>query len=227
MKCVNGTVLSFSSVQNVFLNMKTNSIRQLKVSITAHLHKFVHDLDLYNVKKRNILLMGNNTFAKFDKNKPHRLISITYTNLYHLAIVTLTFDLWPSQISEFKNENQCCSSSHHGQNFVKSHENTLNSSIFIIFTMLFLFLSILTLTSDFQKINRLYLLVIVNMSAKFEEDTQNKLVSIKFTRSKFDGCTHRHLHWLTVPQNRYYIPFATHLHGKINNIGHTITLIKV
>ena len=62
-------------------------------------------------------------------------------------------------------------------------------------------MSIMTLTF----FNRVHPLVIVNMSAKFDEEAHNGLVSIVFTRSKCD--TH------TEPQQRYYIPSATHCVG--------------
>ena len=47
-------------------------------------------------------------------------------------------------------------------------------------------MSIVTLTFE---INRVHPLVTVNMSAKFDEEALNGLVSIVFTRSKRDGQT--------------------------------------
>ena len=41
-----------------------------------------------------------------------------------------------------------------------------------------------------SKINVLHPLVIVNMSATFDEEVHNSLVSVKFTRSKLDGWNH-------------------------------------
>ena len=53
-----------------------------------------------------------------------------------------------------------------------------------------------------------------NMSAKFDKETCNGVVSIVFTRST-DG-THGRTHTHTEPQQRYYIPSATRCAGIIN-----------
>ena len=81
----------------------------------------------------------------------------------------------------------------------KFDEEAHNGSVFIVFTSLFPYMSIVTS------------LVIVNMSAKFDEEEHYGSVFIVFTRSKRDGNTHAR----TEPQQRYYIPSATRCAGII------------
>ena len=60
----------------------------------------------------------------------------------------------------------------------KFDEEAQNSWVSIMFTSLFPYMSIMTLTS---KINRVHPLTMANMSAKFDEETHNGLVFIMFT----------------------------------------------
>ena len=137
----------------------------------------------------------------------------------------------------------------------KFDEETHNNLLSIMSTSLFPCMSIVTLTS---KINRVHPLTMANMSAKFDEEAHSGLVSIVFTSlfpymsivtlnfdlqnqqgssSCYSGqvcqvwwrCTlwfsfycvhkvkawrtHRHMDWQTEPQQRYYIPSATHCAG--------------
>ena len=55
-----------------------------------------------------------------------------------------------------------------------------NGFVSILFTNLFPYLSIVTLTSD-PKINRVHPLTMANMYTKFDEEAHNGLVSIFFT----------------------------------------------
>ena len=67
-----------------------------------------------------------------------------------------------------------------------------------------------------SKINRVHPLIMVNMSAKFDKEICNGLVSIVFTRSTH-GRTEPRTHGRTEPQQRYYIPTATRCAGIIIN----------
>ena len=78
----------------------------------------------------------------------------------------------------------------------KFDEEAHTGFVSIVFTSLFPYMSIVTLTSDLQ--NR-FILSQVNMSAKLDEEAYNGLVSIVFTRSKRDG--HMHTHTNTDGQN--------------------------
>ena len=60
----------------------------------------------------------------------------------------------------------------------------------------------------------------VNMSAKFDKEICNGLVSIVFTRSTH-GRTEPRTHGRTEPQQRYYIPTATRCAGIKNNCPKT------
>ena len=89
---------------------------------------------------------------------------------------------------------------------------TRNNLVSILFTSLFPYMSIVTLTFDLcvtSKINLVHPFVIVNMSVKFDKEAHNGLLSIVFKRSKHDGHTDRR----TEPQQRYYIPSATRCTG--------------
>ena len=61
-----------------------------------------------------------------------------------------------------------------------------------------------------SKINRVHPLIMVNMSAKFDKEICNGLVSIVFTRF-----SHGRKDARTEPQKRYYIPTATRCAGII------------
>ena len=61
----------------------------------------------------------------------------------------------------------------------KFNEEAHNGLVFIMFTSLFPYMSIVTLTFDL--INRVNPLTMANMSAKFYENKHNGLVSILFT----------------------------------------------
>ena len=86
----------------------------------------------------------------------------------------------------------------------KFDKETRNGVVYIVFTSLFPYMSIVTLTFDLwpQKSHRVHPLIMINMSAKFDKETRNGVVSIVFTRST----PYRR----TEPQQRYYIPTATH-----------------
>ena len=62
-----------------------------------------------------------------------------------------------------------------------------------------------------SKINRVHPLIMVNLSAKFDKETSNNLVSMVFTRSTDAGGQME-------PQQRYYIPIATLCAEIINTI---------
>ena len=65
-----------------------------------------------------------------------------------------------------------------------------NGLVSTVFTRLFPYMSIVTLTFDLtSKINRVHPLIILNMTAKLDEEAHNGLVSIVFTRSNRDGHT--------------------------------------
>ena len=76
-------------------------------------------------------------------------------------------------------------------------------------------MSIVTLTFNIKRIHHL---VMVNMSAKLDEEAHNGLVSIVFTRTTHRR-THTHTHTGTEPQQRYYIPTATRCAGIIKPIA--------
>ena len=65
----------------------------------------------------------------------------------------------------------------------KFDEETHNGLVSIVFTSLFPYMSIVTLTFDLtSKINRVHSFAMVNMSVKFDEEAHKGLVSIVFTR---------------------------------------------
>ena len=91
----------------------------------------------------------------------------------------------------------------------------------IVFTSLFPYMSIVTWTFDFwppKSIGFIHPLIMVNTSAKFDKETCNGVVSIVFTRS-MDGRTEGRTDTRTEPQQRYYIPTATHCAGKTSKLG--------
>ena len=62
----------------------------------------------------------------------------------------------------------------------KFDEEAHNGLVSIVFTSLFPYMSIVTLTLT-SKINRVHPLTMANMSGKFDEEAHNGLVSIVFT----------------------------------------------
>ena len=69
--------------------------------------------------------------------------------------------------------------------FAKFDEEAHNGLVFIVFTSLFPYMSVVTLNFDLwpvtSKINRVHPLTIANMSAKFYEEAHTSLVSSMFT----------------------------------------------
>ena len=69
--------------------------------------------------------------------------------------------------------------------FAKFDEEAHNDLVFIVFTSLFPYMSIVTLNFDLwpvtSKINRVHPLTIANMSEKFYEEAHTSLVSSMFT----------------------------------------------
>ena len=106
--------------------------------------------------------------------------------------------------------------------------NTPNSSISIVLTRLYPLLCIVALT--FQS-NRVHPLLMVNMSAKFDEDALNCLAS---SHSQGQGVTHRLTHRLMARRNHScdpisYIPSTTCCVGMIKRRGkneHLFTQIE-
>ena len=80
-----------------------------------------------------------------------------------------------------------------------------NSVDYIVFTSLFLYMSIVTLIFDLCDPQNQYGLS--SQSSTFDKETSNGVVSIVFTRSMIwmDG----HTEARTEPQQRFYIPTAT------------------
>ena len=129
-----------------------------------------------------------NMSAKFDQEAHNGLVAIVFTSLFpYMSIVTLTFDLWPPK----------------SIGFILSPWLTCLPSLIKKYTMVYFYcvhkvisiyvhcdLDLWPLTS---KINRVYPLIMVNMSAKFDKETWNGVVSIVFTRST-DGRTDAHTH---------------------------------
>ena len=66
-----------------------------------------------------------------------------------------------------------------------------------------------------SKINRVHPLVIVNMSAKFDEDVHNSLVAIPFTRIRRDTLTDAQTDGTTAA---LLYPLRNALHGDKNNL---------
>ena len=103
-----------------------------------------------------------------------------------MSMVTLTFDL----------QNQKGPSSHYGLHVCKVWwRSTQRFSFYRVHKLISIYVNCdLDLWPPSSKINRVHPLVIVNMSAKFDEEACNGSVSIVFTRSKSDGHTHGHTH---------------------------------
>ena len=82
------------------------------------------------------------------------------------------------------------------------YKNPLNGLISIVFTRLYLLLSIVTLIFDLQNQYGSFS-CLGDMSAKFNKDAHNGLVSIMFTRSKHNARTHVHTDGHTKLGQRY------------------------
>ena len=122
-----------------------------------------------------------NTSAKFDEEAHNGLVSIMFTSLFlYVLIVTLTFDLWsPKSIGSILSLWLTCLPS-----LMKKHITVKSLSCSQAYLCVNFDLDLWPLTS---KINRVHPLVIVNMSAKFDEDMHNNLVAIVFTRIRRDA----------------------------------------
>ena len=132
-----------------------------------------------------------NLSAKFDQEAHNGVVAIVFTSLFpYMSIVTLTFDLWPPKLIEF----------------ILLPWLTCLPSLIKKYTM-FSFYCVHKLISIYvhcdhdlwpltSKINRVHPLIMVNMSAKFDKETWNGVVSIVFTRST-DGRTDRRTHGTT------------------------------
>ena len=142
-----------------------------------------------------------NMSAKFDQEAHDGLVCIWFTAYFHtcslwpwpltsdlqnwvhpltrvkfpyLSIVTLTFDLWPSnRVHPLIMVNRSA----------KYDKEIHNGLVSILFTSLSPYMSIVTLTFDLKngKIIRVHPLIMVNMSAKFDQEICNGLVSFVFT----------------------------------------------
>ena len=128
------------------------------------------------IKRVHPLTMANMS-AKFDQETHNGLGAILFTSLFpYMSIVTLTFDLWVLQ-------NQKGPSSHHGSHFCQVWSRSTRwfrcyhvHKLISIYVNYDLDLWLLT-----SKINRVHPLTMVNMSAKFDREIHNGLVSIVFT----------------------------------------------
>ena len=150
-----------------------------KRSIPAH-PTFVNNLDLWPLtSKRNRVhpLIIVNMSAKFDRNAHNGWVSNAFTRfLSHKSMLTLTFDLWPPKsIGFILLPCLTCLQSL----TVKQTTFQSPSCSQCYFHIRQLWPWPLHLTS---KINRVHPLVIINMSAKFDEDAHNGSVSIVLTR---------------------------------------------
>ena len=140
-----------------------------------------------------------NMSAKFDGVAHSGLVSIMFTSLLPcVSIVTLTFNLWPPKsIAFILSLWLTCLPS-----LMKKHKRF---SLHLVHKLISIYMYVncdLALWPLTSKINRVHP---VNMSAKFDKEIHNGLVSIMFTRSKRDG----HTYGRTESQQRYYIPSAT------------------
>ena len=134
------------------------------------------------------LIIGN-MYAKFYQNTLNTLISIVFTRLFH---VTYTFDLWPPISIAFILTSWAITT----PNLVNIHSMILSlfcSQGYIHFRVLWPWtvplLCIVTLTCYLQ-IYRVHPIIIIDTSAKFDEDWYNSLVPIAFTISKHDKRNH-------------------------------------
>ena len=128
------------------------------------------DLQINRVQPLTMVNMS----AKFDKEIHNGLVSTLFTSLFpYMSIVTLTFDL----------QNQYGWSSHHGlyvcQVWSWSSQWFCHYGVHkLISIYVHCDLDLWPLTF---KINRVHPLTMVNMSAKFDKEIHNGLVSIVFT----------------------------------------------
>ena len=117
-----------------------------------------------------------NIFAKFDEEIHNNLVFIMFTSLSpYMSIVTLTFDLWPSQsIGFILSPWLTCLPS-----LIK---NRTRFSCYRVHKLISIYhicpLWPWPLTS---KINRVHSLTMANSSAKFDQEAHNSLVAIVFT----------------------------------------------
>ena len=119
-----------------------------------------------------------NMSAKFDQEAHNGFVAIVFTRLFpHMSIVTLTFDVWPPKsIGFIISPWLTCLPS-----LIKSTQRYSRYRVHnIISIYVHCDLDLWPLTS---KINRVHPLTMVNMSAKFDKEIHNGLVSIVFTSS--------------------------------------------
>ena len=85
-----------------------------------------------------------NKSAKFDLEAHNDLVSNVFTSLFpYVSIVTLTFDLWPTNSIGLHNPTMVNMSA-------KFDKEIHNGLVSIVFTSLFPYMSIVTLTFDLQ-----------------------------------------------------------------------------
>ena len=143
-----------------------------------------------------------NMSAKLDQKAHNSLVVILFTRLFpYMSIVTLIIDLWPPKwIGFILSSWLTCLPS-----LIKMHKWFSSYRVHkIISIYVHCDLDLWPLTS---KINRVHPLIMVNMSAKFDKETCNGVVSMVFTRS-MHGRTEPRMDGRTEPQQRYYIPTA-------------------
>ena len=112
--------------------------------------------------------------AKFDKEARNGLVFIVFTNLIpYMSIATLTFDLWPQKSIGFILSSwlTCLPS------LTKKYTTVLSLSC----SQAYFHICPLWPWPMTSKINRIYRLIMVNMSAKFDKEICNGVVSIVFT----------------------------------------------
>ena len=149
---------------------------------------YVHcDLDHwplnYKINRVHSLTMANMS-TKFDQEAHNSLVAFVFTSL---------FPLWPWPLTSKINRVHPLTIVNMSAKFDKEIHNGLVS---IVFTSLFPYIE-LYVHCDFDlwpltsKINTVHPLIMVNMSAKFDKETCNGVVSIVFTRSTPER-THTH-----------------------------------
>ena len=119
--------------------------------------------------------------AKFDEESHSDWVFIVFTSLFPhniMSIVTLTFDSWPPNSRELIISPLLTCLKHLWSG------STQQLSLYCVHKLISICpLWPWPLTS---KINRVYPLIMVNMSSKFDEEAHSGLVSIVFTRSNCD-----------------------------------------
>ena len=155
-------------------------------------------------------------YPKFDRDAHNGSVSKAFTRvLPYKSMVTLTFDLWPKKSIGFilLPWLTCL------QSLIKKH----NGLVSILFTSLFPYMSLVTLTFDIQ--NMVHLLVIVNMSAKFDEESHRRFSFYRVNMVKAWRTHWSSVWWTdrrTEPQQTYYIPSATLCTGLIRELSNWI-----